>query len=63
MPGKSAVQASLLWVLGLSALLLAACAPGPPPDRNGPRNGDGQLVDPRTGISLPGQPEPNGGPF
>ena len=63
MPSGSAFQMSLLVVLGVSASLLTACAPGLPPDPNGPRNGNGQLVDPRTGISLPGQPEPSGGPF
>ena len=60
MRSRSAAWVSILGILGLSALLLAACAPGPPPDPNGPRNGKGQLVDPQTGISLPGQPELGG---
>ena len=63
MLNDSALRLAILTMLGASALLLTACASGPRPDQNGPRNGNGQLVDPRTGISLPGQPEPNGGPF
>jgi hypothetical protein len=53
------VAASLL---GLSAILLAGCVspPGTYPDPSGPRNGDGFLVDPRTGVTLPGQPEAGG---
>jgi hypothetical protein len=46
----------LLSALGAGILLLSGCsAPGTYPDPNGPRNGDGLLVDPRTGITLPGQ--------
>ncbi len=51
---------SLVAAVFVSIPLLAAC--GNPPltydDPNGPRNGDGLLVDPRTGISLPGQADP-----
>jgi len=45
-----------LLVLALcgSALLLAGCYTGPGYDPYGPRNGAGLLVDPRTGITLPG---------
>jgi hypothetical protein len=46
-------------VLGLTALLVAGCsAPGTYPAENGPRNGAGFLVDPRTGMELPGQGNP-----
>lgn len=46
-----------LLALAAGALLLAGCAspPGTYPDPNGPRDGDGLLVDPQTGIVLPGQ--------
>jgi|SRR5580658_1877130 hypothetical protein len=48
---------TVLLALGATALLLAGCvsAPGTYPDPNGPRDGDGLLVDPQTGIVLPGQ--------
>jgi hypothetical protein len=48
---------AILLALGATALLLAGCvsAPGTYPDPNGPRDGDGLLVDPQTGIVLPGQ--------
>jgi len=48
---------SPLLVLALCAtpLLLAGCSTGPGYDPNGPRNFEGLLVDPRTGITLPGQ--------
>lgn len=53
-------------MLGASVVLLAGCGivspPGTYPDPNGPRNGMGLLVDPRTGVVLPGQPEGGGGP-
>lgn len=43
--------------LALALLALASCAvavrTGPYPE--GPRDGAGMLVDPRTGIELPGQ--------
>jgi hypothetical protein len=47
----------LLSALGASLLLLSGCvsAPGTYPDPNGPRNGEGLLVDPQTGVALPGQ--------
>jgi hypothetical protein len=43
--------------LASSVLFLAGCVspPGTYPDPNGPRDGDGLLVDPQTGIVLPGQ--------
>ena len=41
-----------------AALLLGGCGivskPGTYPDPNGPRNAKGALVDPKTGILLPG---------
>jgi hypothetical protein len=48
-----------LLALGAIALLLTGCVspPGTYPDPNGPRNGDGLLVDPQTGLVLPGQSE------
>jgi hypothetical protein len=53
-------------MLGASVVLLAGCGivsrPGTYPDPNGPRNGMGLLVDPLTGVVLPGQPEGGGGP-
>jgi hypothetical protein len=47
------------WLVGTAALLLAGCVspPGTYADTAGPRNGDGFLVDPQTGIELPGQPD------
>ena len=54
-----------LAALGAALLFLNACGLGSPPgtypDPNGPRNGDGFLVDPKTGVTLPGQPEGGGG--
>ncbi len=41
--------------LGATALLLAGCYAGPGYDSHGPRNGAGMLVDPKTGVPLPGQ--------
>ena len=54
---------SLLSMVGMVGLLLAGCGPppGPRPDPNGPRSGTGFLVDPQTGITLPGQPDNGGG--
>jgi hypothetical protein len=45
----------------VATLLLAGCIsqPGTYPDPNGPRNGAGFLIDPNTGVELPGQPDPN----
>ena len=52
-------RTAAVLVLGLTALLVAGCsAPGAYPDYHGPRNGDGVLVDPRTGLELPGQADP-----
>jgi len=46
-------------VLGVAVLLLVGCSPpGTYPDPNGARNGDGFLVNPRTGTELPGQADP-----
>jgi hypothetical protein len=52
---RSGVIAVLLVA---TALLLGGCGiiskPGTYPDPNGPRNAKGALVDPKTGILLPG---------
>jgi hypothetical protein len=50
---------TLVLVLGASVLLLSGCvsAPGTYPDPNGPRDAKGRLVDPQTGLLLPGQGE------
>jgi hypothetical protein len=47
----------MVLMLGASVILLAGCvsAPGTYPDPSGPRDAKGHLVDPRTGILLPGQ--------
>ena len=52
-------KATMLLVLGATALLLSGCIspPGTYPDPTGPRDPKGRLVDPRTGIPLPGQGE------
>jgi hypothetical protein len=54
------LRSAAMLVMGLTALLLAGCVwgPGTYPDYNGPRNGDGFLVDPLTGLELPGQADP-----
>jgi hypothetical protein len=59
MAGKSTFHGAAALALCATALLLAGCvsAPGTYPDPNGPRNGDGLLVDPQTGVVLPGQPD------
>ncbi len=44
--------AALPWLVGCAAPTVTA---GAYPDPQGPRNGVGALVDPRTGIALPGQ--------
>jgi hypothetical protein len=55
---RSLGSAAIL-VLGFTAVLVAGCStPGTYPDYNGPRNGDGFLIDPRTGLELPGQGDP-----
>jgi hypothetical protein len=49
-------RAAIMLFVCLTGLLLVGCnALGSYPDPNGPRDGDGLLVDPQTGISLPGQ--------
>ena len=52
-------------MLGATIVLLAGCSivsqPGTYPDPNGPRDGMGALIDPRTGVVLPGQPQGGGG--
>jgi hypothetical protein len=48
---KAAFCAALVLLAGCGVVSRA----GSYPDPNGPRNGDGRLVDPRTGITLPGQ--------
>jgi hypothetical protein len=60
MASKSRFHRVLLSALGASILFLSGCvsAPGTYPDYNGPRNGDGFLIDPRTGLELPGQADP-----
>jgi hypothetical protein len=47
----------IVLMVGASVLLLAGCisAPGTYPDPNGARDAKDHLVDPRTGILLPGQ--------
>jgi len=57
MPGRS--RPLFLAAMGLGVLLLAGCsATGTYPDPWGPRNGEGLLVDPQTGIPLGGQADP-----
>jgi hypothetical protein len=57
----AATKAKSNWMavlaLGMAAFVLGGCVspPGTYPDQNGPRNGDGVLVDPHTGVTLPGQ--------
>jgi hypothetical protein len=57
---SASLRGTAVVALGLIALLVAGCAspPGTYPDYNGPRNGDGFLIDPRTGLELPGQADP-----
>jgi hypothetical protein len=63
---KFPLQSAILAMLGAGVLLLAGCGivsePGTYPDPNGPRDGMGLLVDPRTGVVLPGQAQGGGGP-
>jgi hypothetical protein len=62
MEQKFTVRALARWALGAIASLLASCAvPGSYPDPTGPRDGAGMLVDPRTGIELPGTAGGGGG--
>jgi hypothetical protein len=48
---------TMVLMLGASVLLLGGCvsAPGTYPDPNGPRDAKGHLVDPQTGLLLPGE--------
>lgn len=48
--------ARLAAILGICLSLVAGCAASGPPrwDANTPRNGAGEPVDARTGITLPG---------
>jgi hypothetical protein len=57
---STSLRTAAILALCLTALLLAGCAspPGTYPDYNGPRNGDGILTDPHTGLELPGQGDP-----
>jgi hypothetical protein len=59
MPGKSRVHFVLSLVFCAGALLVSGCVSptGTYPNPNGPRNGNGVLVDPQTGIVLPGESE------
>jgi hypothetical protein len=63
MAPKFNLRGAILAMLGTMALL-AGCvsAPGTYPDPNGPRNGMGLLVDPQTGVVLPGQSQGGGSP-
>lgn len=57
---STSLHGAAVLALALAAILLAGCvsAPGSYPDYNGPRNGDGFLIDPQTGLELPGQADP-----
>jgi hypothetical protein len=61
MTRRASPSLRMALMLGAVALLLAGCgivsAPGTYPDPNGPRDPKGRLVDPKTGIPLPGQGE------
>ena len=59
MTSRASRSSTIAVMLGALALLLAGCisAPGTYPDPNGPRDPKGRLVDPKTGIPLPGQGE------
>jgi len=63
MARKPRLGAAFPWLLGVAGVVLAGCvsAPGTYPDPNGPRGGTGFLVDPNTGLTLPGQPDAGGG--
>jgi hypothetical protein len=58
MTGRAQRSGTMVIVLGAAALLLGGCniisKPGTYPDPNGPRNAKGALVDPKTGLLLPG---------
>jgi len=57
---STSLPSAAVLALVLTALLAAGCAspPGTYPDYNGPRNGDGFPIDPRSGLELPGQADP-----
>ncbi len=55
LPSHFKRRSVLVLALCAAALLLAGCYTGPGYDPYGPRNSEGLLVDPRTGITLPGQ--------
>jgi hypothetical protein len=57
MSGAGKRNRIIVFMLGATAFLLGGCisAPGTYPDPKGPRDAKGHLVDPRTGILLPGQ--------
>jgi hypothetical protein len=59
MTGRALRRATMMIMLGATAFLVAGCIsePGTYPDPTGPRDPKGRLVDPRTGIPLPGQGE------
>jgi hypothetical protein len=63
MAGESRLGATAAGLLVLTGLLLSGCVSprGTYPDPNGPRSGTGFLVDPHTGLTLPGQPDSGGG--
>jgi hypothetical protein len=58
MTGRVRCTATIVLMLSASALLLGGCGivskPGTYPDPTGPRNAKGALVDPKTGLLLPG---------
>jgi hypothetical protein len=57
MAGDAKRKTIVALLLGATALLLTGCiisAPGTYPDPKGPRDAKGFLVDPQTGIELPG---------
>ena len=55
LPSHFKRRSVLVLALCTATLLLAGCYTGPGYDPYGPRNSEGLLVDPRTGITLPGQ--------
>lgn len=48
-------------LLFIAACLLAGCGTGAGTGPDGPRNGAGERVDAKTGVTLPGQPQGGGG--
>jgi hypothetical protein len=59
---RGSVKRAATVALCVATLLCAGCSlispPGSYPSADGPRNGDGFLVDPHTGVELPGQADP-----